>query len=72
MSPEEIQALVAENDRLRAEVSALQQQVAGLTGQLQTALARIAELEQGAAEPPPFVKPNRPPREAQGPARSGG
>ena len=69
MSPEEIQALVAENDRLRAEVSALQQQVAGLTGQLQTALARIAELEQGQAEPPPFVKPNRPPREAQGPRK---
>jgi len=60
MSPEEIQALVAENATLCAEVTALRLQVAELTQQLQAALVRIAELEQEKSEPPPFVKPNRP------------
>jgi transposase len=60
MSPEEGEALLAENAALRAEVAGLRPQLAELTQQLQVALARIAELEQRNAEPPPFVKPNRP------------
>jgi transposase len=60
MSPEEAQALVTENEALRAEVAALRQQFAEVTQQLQAALVRIAELEQGKLEPPTFVKPNRP------------
>src|SRR5512137_1225452 len=60
MSSEEAQALVTENAALRAEVAALQQQFAEVTQQLQAALVRIAELEQGKLEPPAFVKPNRP------------
>ena len=60
MSPEEAQALVTENEALRAEVAVLRQQFAAVTGQLQTALARIAELEARKPEPPAFVKPNRP------------
>ena len=50
--------------------TALQQQVGELTGQLQTALGRIAELEQRNAEPPAFVKPNRPQAsESKGPRK---
>jgi transposase len=60
MRPEEIQALIAENEALRATVGALRQQVAELKGELKTALARVAELEKGKGEPPAFVKPNRP------------
>jgi len=76
MSPEEVQVLVAEVEQLRAEVgalrqanTALQQEVEALSGRLQTALARIVELEQRKPEPPAFVKPNRPPRESQGPRK---
>jgi len=76
MSPEEVQALVAENEALRAEnealhaeVGALRQLLAELTGQLQVALARIAELEQRDSEPPAFVKPNRAPTEPKGPRK---
>jgi transposase len=70
MSPEEVQALVVENETLHAEVNGLRQQVAALTGQLQTALVRIGELEQRKAEPPSFVKPNRPqPAEPKGPRK---
>ena len=66
MSPEKAQALVSENEALRAEVAALRQQFAEVTQQLQAALVRIAGLEQGKLEPPAFVKPNRPPpREAE-------
>jgi len=64
MSPEEVAALVEENAALRAENGALQQQVSELTGRLQRALARIAELEESRREPPAFVKPNRPERSA--------
>jgi transposase len=60
MSPDDTQALLAENAALRAEVTALQLQVAELTQQLQAALVRMAELEQEKSEPPPFVRPNRP------------
>jgi transposase len=60
MSPEEAQALLTENAALRAEVGTLRQQVTDLKGELQTALGRIAELEQRKLEPPAFVKPNRP------------
>lgn len=59
MSPEEIQALLVENEALRAEV-------VGLRQRLEAALVRIAELEQGQSGPPPFVKPNRPPPESKG------
>lgn len=70
MSPEEVQALLAENAALRAEVPVFRLQVAELTQQLQAALIRIAELEQAQAAPPPFVKPNRPqPPEPKGPRR---
>ncbi len=50
--------------------TALQQPVGESTGQLQTALGRIAELEQRNAEPPAFVKPNRPQAsESKGPRK---
>lgn len=62
MTKEEIKALLAENERLRTEVAALQGQVVQLTSQLQAAMTRIAELEQRKNKPPPFVKRNRPPR----------
>lgn len=55
MTQEEIQAILAENEQLREEVVQLR-------GRLETALARIAELEQQKKKPPPFVKRNRPPR----------
>ncbi len=68
MTQEAAEALLVENAQLRAEVAALRQtiaalheQAAALTEQLQMALVRIAELEQDKSEPPPFVKPNRPP-----------
>jgi transposase len=61
MTSEEIQALFTEQERLSIENAALRGQVEQLTGQLQTALARIAELEARKPEPPAFVKPNRPP-----------
>lgn len=60
MSSEEVQALLAENAALCAEVAALRLQQAELTQQLQAALVRIAELEARKPEPPTFVKPNRP------------
>lgn len=60
MTSEEIQALLTEQERLNGENAALRGQVAQLTEQLQTALARIAELEVRKPEPPTFVKPNRP------------
>jgi transposase len=77
MTQEEADRLLVENGRLRAAVGALQQanaalreQVAGLTGQLQTALVRIAELEQRKPAPPAFVKPSRPrASEPQGPRK---
>ncbi len=69
MSPEEVQALVAENERLRAEVGVLRGRLVEVTGRLETALARIAELEQRKAGPPPFVKPSRPLREPRGPRK---
>lgn len=70
MSPEEVQALLAENAALRAEVAALRLALAELTQQLRAALVRIAELEQDKTEPPPFVKPNRPqPTEPKGPRK---
>jgi len=70
MNPEEVQALVVENEALRAAVAGLRQQNAELTGQLQAALMRIAELEQRKAEPPAFVKPNRPlPSAPKGPRK---
>jgi transposase len=62
MTEEDIKALLAENARLRTEVTVLQEQASQLTGQLEAALARIAELEQQEKKPPPFVKRNRPPR----------
>jgi transposase len=69
MSPEEAQRLVAENEALRAEVGALRQQLAELTGQLQIALARISELERRNSGAPPFVKPNKPAKEPKGPRK---
>ena len=60
MSREEVEALLAENAALRAEVAGFRPQLAELTQQLQAALGRIAELEQRNAEPPTFVKRNRP------------
>ena len=69
MTSEEIQALVTEQARLSSENAALREQVAQLTGQLQVALARIAELEQRKPEPPAFVKPNRPARAPKGPRK---
>lgn len=70
MTQEEAEALRVENALLRAEVAALQEQVAALTEQLQLALVRIAELEQDKSEPPPYVKPNRPPAvEPKGPRK---
>jgi transposase len=52
---DEVQQLRAENAELRALTAQLQQQLAA-------ALARIAELEHERRDPPPFVKPNKPPR----------
>lgn len=69
MTSEEIQALLTERERLSVENAALRGQVEQLTGQLQTALARIAELEQRKPEPPAFVKPNRPAKEPRGPRK---
>jgi transposase len=69
MTSEEIQALLTEQERLSGENAALRGQVAQLTDQLQLALARLAVLEQRQSEPPAFVKPNRPPREAKGPRK---
>ena len=69
MTTEEIQALLAEQERLSGENAALRGQVAQLTGQLQLALARIAELEQRQPEPPAFVKPNRPATEPKRPRK---
>ena len=69
MTLAKIQVLLTEQVRLRDENAALRGQVAQLTGQLQTALARIAELEQRSSGPPPFVKPNRPAPERQGPRK---
>jgi transposase len=77
MTQEEAEALRVENALLRAEVTALrqtiaalQEQVAVLTEQLQMALVRIGELEQDKSEPPPYVKPNRPPAvEPKGPRK---
>jgi transposase len=69
MTSEEIQALLTERERLSVENAALRGQVEQLTGQLQTALARIGELEQRKPEPPAFVKPNRPSKEPSGPRK---
>jgi transposase len=52
---DEVILLRAENTELRALVGQLQEQLA-------VTLARIAELEQERHDPPPFVKPNKPPR----------
>lgn len=59
---DEIAQLRAENAELHALVAQLQQQLA-------LALARIAELEQQHHEPPPFIKPNKPPRPEPKPPR---
>lgn len=77
MTHEESLELLAENERLRAENGALRQantalqgQVEQLRGQLETALERIAGLEQGKGNPPLFVKPNRPkPSAPKGPRK---
>lgn len=61
--------LEAEIERLRADNADLHLQVTQLQEQLATALARIAELEQLRPDPPPFVKPNRPPPQEPKPAR---
>ena len=59
---DEVASLRAENAQLRALIAQLQDQLAA-------ALARIAELEQQHQDPPPFVKPNRPPRPDPTPPR---
>ena len=59
MRAEEIRAIIEENERLREEVSALEQANAALQERLEEALARIAELERGKRKPPSFVKANR-------------
>jgi transposase len=69
MTLAKIQVLLTEQARLSDENAALRGQVAQLTGQLQMALARIAELEQRKPDPPAFVKPNRPAPEPQGPRK---
>lgn len=70
MTSEEIQVLLTEQERLNGENAALRGQVEQLTGQLQKALVRIAELEARKPEPPVFVKPNRPqPSEPQKPRK---
>jgi hypothetical protein len=66
MISEDMQALLTEKERLSWENAALRGQVAELTGQLQTALVRIAELEQRSSGSPPFVRPNRSAPERQG------
>jgi hypothetical protein len=68
--PDEQEILPAENAQLRAENSDLRSLVEQLQQQLAAAQVRIAELEQQRAEPPPFVKPNRPNRSDPKAARS--
>jgi hypothetical protein len=51
----------AENQELRTQLAQAQAQLAHLAEQLAAAQQRIAELEQQHHDPPPFVKPNRPP-----------
>lgn len=53
--------LADDNARLMAENTALATRIAELEQHLAVALARIAELERQHRDPPPFVKPNRPP-----------
>src|SRR6266545_4358664 len=55
--------------RLRTENRELKQQLAQVLEQLAAAQQRIAELEQQHSDPPPFVKPNRPPSTAPNPKR---
>src|SRR6266545_1531064 len=55
--------------RLRTENRELKQQLAQVLEQLAAAQQRIAELEQQHSDPPPFVKPNRPPSTAPSPKR---
>jgi hypothetical protein len=52
--------LEQEVERLRTENQELKQHLAQVLEQLAAAQQRIAELEQQQADPPPFVKPNRP------------
>jgi hypothetical protein len=52
--------LEQEVERLRTENQELKQQLADVLYHLAAAQQRIAELEQQHADPPPFVKPNRP------------
>jgi hypothetical protein len=59
MSPEEVEALLAENATLRTKMAALRLRQVALTQQLQAALVRLAELEQEESGPPPCVKPKR-------------
>jgi hypothetical protein len=59
---EEVVQLRNENQALREQVVVLLEQLEAVRQQLTTALERIAELEQSSQEPPPFVKPHRPPR----------
>ena len=77
MTHEEAEALRVENDvcvprwaHCRRRTRPCSSRLASSTGQLQTALGRIAELEQRNAEPPAFVKPNRPQAsESKGPRK---
>ena len=62
MTPEEVNALVAENEHLRGELAASLQRNEQLSTELQAALIRIGELEKCKAKPPSFVKSNRPKR----------
>ena len=62
MTPEEINALVAENEHLRGELAALLQRNEQLSTKLRAALIRIAEWEKCKSKPPSFVKSNRPKR----------
>jgi hypothetical protein len=61
--------LADENARLRAENAELRHLVGHLQDQLAAALKRIADLEQASADPPAFVKPNRPKLADPQPAR---